>query len=176
MIDQKRVRDARENFAAYLREGLLKKERNETAKAMYLKNSEISIKAAQTLTSQEFRPYLWVIVCSYYSMFYAANAVLLDLGYKTGDKIVHKVTSDALVVLVLDRLKREIMEGYEEVKEDALEIASAEAESLLEDYERELSKRSRFQYKMPDEAKEQKAATSLERARRFTFEMKKLLA
>ena len=44
------------------------------------------------------RASLWVIVISYYAMFYAANAVLLHLGYRTGEKIAHKVTSDALIV------------------------------------------------------------------------------
>ena len=50
------------------------------------------------------RASLWVIVISYYAMFYAANAVLLHLGYRTGEKIAHKVTSDALIVLVLEKL------------------------------------------------------------------------
>ena len=175
MIDRKRIEHARENFNIYLKEGLLRREKNEIAKAMYIKNSEISLRVAQTLLNQDFRPYLWVIVCSYYSMFYAANAVLLHLGYRTGEKIVHKVTSDALIALVLEKLKRGMLEEYEEAKEEALEIASAKAESLIEDYEHELSKRSKFQYRMAEEVKEQKARTSLERAKKFTFEMKKLL-
>ena len=108
-------------------------------------------------------------------MFYMTNAVLLHLGYKTQDKVVHKVTSDALIVLVLHRLTKELLEEYEQIRDDALEIANARSEQLIESYTTELEKRSRFQYNMLEETKEAKAKTSLERATHFVFEMKKLL-
>lgn len=76
--------------------------------------------------NSSLKPYIWVVVISYYSMFYIANAVLLELGYKTGDKVVHKVTNDALIVLVMDKLKKGLLEEYETAKEDALEIASSQ--------------------------------------------------
>ncbi|MBI2665214.1 hypothetical protein HYX12_01165 [Candidatus Woesearchaeota archaeon] len=52
---------------------------------------------------------------------------------------------------------------------------SQKADSLLQslDYERE--KRSKFQYQTDEQAKHSKAITSLERAKEFVFEMKKLL-
>ena len=175
MIDKKKIDEAKRNFDSYLREGLLKREKNETALDTYLKNSDLSLKVAQKLMEDEIKPYLWVIVCSYYSMFYIANAVLLTLGYKTSDKIVHKVTSDTLIVLVLDRLKKELLEEYEKIRDDALEIASSKAEDIIKSYDFEMDKRSRFQYQMSEEVKEQKAKTSLERAKEFIFEMKKLL-
>ncbi|MFH1359245.1 MAG: hypothetical protein ABIH37_05125 [archaeon] len=123
----------------------------------------------------ELKPYLWVVICSYYSMFYIANAVLLDLGYKIGGKIVHKVTSDALIVLILNRLKKELLEEYEKIRDDALEIASTKAEEIIKNYDFEKDKRSQFQYDMSEAVKEQKAITSLRRAKEFVFEMKKLL-
>ena len=175
MIDKKKIDEAKRNFDSYLKEGLLKREKNETALDTYLKNSDLSLKVAQKLMEDEIKPYLWVIVCSYYSMFYIANAVLLTLGYKTSDKIVHKVTSDTLIVLVLDRLKKELLEEYEKIRDDALEIASSKAEDIIKSYDFEMDKRSRFQYQMSEEVKEQKAKTSLERAKEFIFEMKKLL-
>lgn len=175
MIDEKRKKEAQENFARYLEEGLLKKEQNELAKSKYLENAEISLKTAHELMQGSLRPHLWVIVTSYYSMFYMANAVLLQYGYKTQDKIVHKVTSDALIVLVLDRLKKELLEEYEHLQQDALEIADAKSESLIEGYSLELGKRSRFQYNMLEETKESKAQTSLKRASEFVFALKKLL-
>ncbi len=113
MIDKKRKEEAKSNFDRYLREGLIKKERNEAAFNTYFKNSELSLRIAEKLMKDELNPYLWVIVCSYYSMFYMANAVLNNLGYKTSDKIVHKVTSDALIVLALNKLKKELLEEYE---------------------------------------------------------------
>jgi uncharacterized protein (UPF0332 family) len=176
MIDEKRKKEAKANFDRYLRENMLKKERNETALFTYIKNAELSLDVAEKLMKDlELKPYLWVVVCSYYSMFYTANAVLLKLGYKTGEENVHKVTSDALVVLVLDKLKKGMIEDYESAMEDALEIANARSSEIIENYEREKIKRGRFQYNMDEQIKEQKAKTSLQRAKEFVFEIKKLM-
>lgn len=175
MIDDKRKKEAKNNFARYLKDGLLKKEVNALAKSKYLENADLSIKTAQELMQSRLKPYLWVIAISYYSMFYAANTVLLQYGYKTQDKIAHKVTSDALIVLVLDKLRQELLEDYESMQNDALEIAGAKAESIVESYSLELGKRSRFQYNMLEQTKESKAQTSLKRATEFIFEMKKIL-
>jgi uncharacterized protein (UPF0332 family) len=175
MIDEKRKREAQNNFKRYLEDGLLKKEINELAKSKYFENADLSLRTAAELMQSPLKPYLWVIVTSYYSMFYMANAVLLHYGYKTQDKIAHKVTSDALIVLVLDKLKKELLEDYENMQEEALEIAGSKAESVIESYNLELNKRSRFQYNMLEQTKENKAQTSLTRAREFVFELKKLL-
>lgn len=175
MIDEKRKKEAQSNFARYLQDGLLKKESNELSKSKYLENTDLSLKTANELMQSSLKPYLWIIVISYYSMFYMANAVLLHYGYKTQDKIAHKVTSDALIFLVLDKLKKELLEDYETMQKDALEIASAKAESIVELYSLELDKRSRFQYNMLEQTKENRAKTSLKRASEFIFEMKKLL-
>lgn len=175
MIDAKQKKEAKQNFNKYLQDGLIKKDRNETARQMYLKNAELSLNLAEEFMNSELRPYLWVVVISYYSMFYIANAVLLSLGYKTGDKIVHKVTSDALIVLVMDKIRKGLLEEYQDAKEDALEIASIRSEELMTFYVLELDKRSRFQYDMTESIQEQKAKTSLKRAREFILEVKKLL-
>src|SRR3989338_3921197 len=116
MIDEKRKNEAQSNFSRYLQEGLLKKEHNELAMNKYLENADLSLKTANELMQSLLKPYLWVIVISYYSMFYMANAVLLSCGYKTQDKIAHKVTSDALIALVLGKLKQELLEDYENMQ------------------------------------------------------------
>ena len=175
MIDEKRKKEATQNFMQYLQEGLIKKEKNDTAKAMYIKNADLSLNLAEECMDSRLKPHLWIVVIAYYSMFYIANAVLLELGYKTGTKIVHKVTNDALIVLVMDKIKKELIEEYENAKEDALEIASIRSEELMTFYALELDKRSRFQYNMTESIQEQKAKTSLKRAREFILEMKKLL-
>jgi uncharacterized protein (UPF0332 family) len=175
MIDNERKKEAEKNFKRYLDEGLLKKEINELAKSKYLENADLSLKTANELMQSPLKPHLWVIVISYYSMFYMANAVLLKYGYKTQDKIAHKVTSDALIVLVLNKLRKELIEDYESMQKDALEIANAKAESVIESYSLELDKRSRFQYNMLEETKESKAHTSLKRASEFVFELRKLM-
>ena len=175
LIDKERMKEAQGNFSMYLEDRLLKKEFNQLAKDKYLKNADLSINTAQELMQSTLKPHLWVIVVSYYSMFYIANAVLLHYGYKTQGKIAHKVTSDSLIVLALNKLKKELLENYEEIQQDALEIANAKAESIVNSYSLELDKRSRFQYNMLEQTKESKAATSFKRASEFVFEMKKLL-
>lgn len=176
MVDKERRKEAQQNFAQYLQDGLIKKEKNETAKAMYTKNADLSLNLAEECMNSSLKPYIWVVVISYYSMFYIANAVLLELGYKTGDKVAHKVTNDALIVLVMDKIKKGLLEEYENAKEDALEIASIKSDEIIAFYGLEMDKRSRFQYDMTESIQEQKANTSLKRARQFMLEMKKLLS
>src|SRR3989338_2496188 len=105
-------------------------------------------------------------------MSYFSNEVLFQYGFKIQERIAHKVASDALIVLVLDKLRKELIEDYESIQKDALEIASAKAESVIESYSLELDKRSRFQYNMLEVTKESKAHTSLKRAMEFVFEIK----
>ena len=57
----------------------------------------------------------------------------------------------------------------------ALEIASIKSDEIIESYSLEMDKRSRFQYDMTEAIQEQKATTSLKRAKQFMLEMKKLL-
>ena len=178
MLSDRRIKEAEYNIRQYLADGLLKKLKNETAKQMYSENSDLSLETAQKLLSLEsatYKPYLWVIVASYYSMYYIANAILLDIGYKVGNKISHKVTNDALIVFVRTKLKKSLIEEYEDIKEDALELISSKADSLLQSLDFEREKRSKFQYQMDEQIKKSKALTSLERAKEFIFEMKKLL-
>ncbi|HLD85555.1 MAG TPA: hypothetical protein VI968_03290 [archaeon] len=175
MIDEKRKKEAMENFSEYLRQGLIKKQKDENAMKMYIHNSDMSLKLAEKMLGDTLKPYLWSIVVSYYSMFYMANAVLLHLGYKTGRKIVHKVTSEALIVLALEKLKKELIEEYENVMNDALEIASIKSDEIMKNYQMELDKRSKFQYDMTLKIQEQMARTSVKRATEFIFEIKKLL-
>lgn len=173
MVSQKQ--EAKQNFDRYLQEGLLKKEKNETARDMYLKNAELSLKLAEECMNSPLKPFIWVVAISYYSMFYIANAVLLNMGYKVGDKIAHKITNDALIVLVTGKLRKGLLEEYASAKEDALDIASIRSEEIIAFYSLEMEKRSRFQYDMSESIQEQKARTSLKRAKEFMLEMKKLL-
>ena len=178
MLSEKRIKEAESNVKQYLAEGLLKKQKNETAKEMYVENCDLSLETSQKLLSLEterYKPYLWVIVTAYYSMYYIANAVLLESNHKVGDKISHKVTSDALIVFVRQKLKKELIEKYEDLKEEALELIASKTDTLLQSFDFEREKRSKFQYRMDEDVKQAKALTSLERAKEFVFEMKKLL-
>jgi len=66
--------------------------------------------------SRDFEGYLWVIVSSYYSMFYAATALLASQGIRATGQIVHKVTRDALIHFFVSNEKlAKLLEQYEEV-------------------------------------------------------------
>ncbi len=178
MMDAKRIEEAKANVPKYLEEGHLKKEKNEIALKMYVKNCDLSFETAERLIALEdknYKPHLWVIVTSYYSMFYIANAVLLHLGHKVGEKISHKVTEDCLIVYVRDRLRKELIEEYSEAREAAMELIASKTDALIESVGFEREKRSIFQYNMNEEAQQSKAITSIARAKEFIFEMKKLI-
>jgi hypothetical protein len=176
MLDKKRIKEAEKNVQNYLKEGLLKKEpSNEDAIRVLLKNTRESIASAEKLDSARTSD-LWVIVCSYYAMFYITNAVLHKLGYKVGDKIVHQVTSDALIAYARKKLKESMLEEYEDIKEEALSLAGLKADSLIESFEFEKGKRGRLQYTTDDIEKQSKAKTSLKRAKEFVFEMEKFFS
>lgn len=175
MLSEKRIKEAQSNVKTYLAEGLLKKQQlQQNILKILLDNTNESLDTADFLLKNN-KSKLWVIVCSYYSMFYIANAVLLKLGYKVGDKISHKVTNDALIVFVKDKLKSSLLENYEEAKEEALLIAKNKSESLIENFEFERKKRSVIQYQTEEQEKVSKAETSLKRAKEFFTEMSKML-
>ena len=176
MLDEKRIRVAEDGVKGYLAEGLLKKTKEADVNILntFRKNSDESLRVADLLFKNS-SSWLWTVVCSYYSMYYIANAVLYRLGYKVGDKIVHKITADALVVFVRGRLKKEMLQSFEEAKNEALELAGVRADELIESFDFERIKRSRFQYEMTEDVKKNKAETSLKRSKEFVFEMEKLL-
>ena len=175
MLAKDRIKEAEINVRAYLDEGLIKKEPlNPDALRVLLRNAQESIDSAEKLNSERISD-LWVIVCSYYSMFYIANAVLRKLGYKVGEKIAHKVTADALIVYVRGKLKETLIEGYEDSKDEALNLAGIKADSIIESFDREKTKRGIILYRTDDIDKQAKAETSLKRAKQFLFEMNVLL-
>ena len=176
MLDKKRIKEAENNVRSYLNEGLLKKAAmNKQVMDILLRNAKESLRVAEEIHQKNLSE-LWVIVCSYYAMYYYANAVLLKFGYKVGEKIVHKVTSDAMIVYIRGKLKESLIEEYEQTKEEALNLAGMKADSLIESFEFERNKRSLIQYRTIDIEKQSKAKTSLQRAKEFTREMDKLLA
>jgi uncharacterized protein (UPF0332 family) len=197
MIDEKRIEEAKRNVKRYIADGLLKVNDKEIKNFIdfYLKNSETSLQTASLLfqistdeklkeelkISKDFECYLWVIVSSYYSMFYMALALLATEGIRVGKEIVHKVTADALINFFIANEKlAKLLEDYEEMRKDVMELLGKEelkrkARELISDYEYERRKRSKFQYEIGVSAKQSYAQTSLERAKNFFFEIRKLI-
>ena len=201
MIDPERINEAKKNVKQYVDDGLLKVNDKDAPRfvGFFLANAESSLRTASVLqqisddeslketlqVGSSFESYLWVIVSSYYAMFYAATAILAKQGVKASGQIVHKVTADALIHFFASNEKlAKLLEQYEEAQTVGLELIGREelmkkmqkkADELIISYEGERKKRSKFQYDIGVQAKRGYAQTSLERARTFVFEISKLV-
>jgi len=170
-MDEKRLKIAEKNFKNYLETGMINKVPVEDIVFQtYFNNALESLKVAEELFKNKTSS-LWVIVTSYYSMFYIASAYIYNRGYKAKGEIVHQVTNEALIILARHALEKHFLEEYEEEKEKAL-FASG---NLLKEYELEKAKRASFQYETTETIKQSKAKTSLERAKNFVAVMRQLL-
>ncbi|MDD4878026.1 MAG: hypothetical protein PHO02_03250 [Candidatus Nanoarchaeia archaeon] len=202
-FDADEVKKAENNVAQYLKDGLLKKDAgNSQFSGFYMENAKKALLIARHLQKlsteaetrknngfpEGFECFLWVIVLSYYSMFYTANAALAKIKIKVGDKIAHKVTQDALVVYFIKnkKLAKYLLEDYESTKNEVLSLMGVSEEELLKefqvkaealiatfDYQRR--KRGEFQYEIKMPAKENMANLALERTERFIQEMAKAI-
>lgn len=159
MLDDETIKRAESRVRKYLRdEDLKKKDQSKFTINALKNNSDESLKLADLLYAEEIS-FLWVIVCSYYSMFYMANAILSKLGYKVGDHNPHKITSDALIVYVRNKLKRKLLEDYNEAKSEAYELNQL-SDEIIESNELERINRNNFQYTMTDEILKSKSKLS----------------
>ena len=201
MINKERIEEAKRNVKQYVDDGLLKINDKDAARFVdfFMANAESSLRTASILQQisdedtlkeklklgSDFESYLWVIISSYYAMFYAATAILAKQGIKASGQIVHKVTADALIHFFWSNAKlAKLLEQYEEIQTVGLELIGREelmkkmqkkADELIVSYESERKKRSKFQYNIGIQAKKGYAQTSLERARTFVFEINKLI-
>jgi len=201
MINKERIDEAKRNVKQYVDDGLLKINDKGAARFVdfFMANAESSLRTASILqqisdedtlkeklkVESDFESYLWVIISSYYAMFYAATAILAKQGIKASGQIVHKVTADALIHFFWSNAKlAKLLEQYEETQTVGLELIGREelmkkmqkkADELIVSYESERKKRSKFQYDIGIQAKKGYAQTSLERARTFVFEINKLI-
>jgi len=164
-MDEKRIKQAESNFKNYLEEGKIKKisHFNKLIYDTYLRNAKESLNSANQLFQNKTSS-LWVVVTSYYSMFYMACAYLYKLGYKPGNEIVHQVVNESLIIQGRHKIKKHLLENYSEEKQKALVVV----DNHLDNYEREKGKRASFQYETTEEVKENKAKTSLNRAKEFS--------
>jgi uncharacterized protein (UPF0332 family) len=201
MISDERIEEADRNVREYIADGLLRVKDDSIKKfiGFFMSNADSSLQTAALLyqiseektmkdtlrISAEFESYLWVIVCSYYSMFYAATALLASEGMKARGEIVHKVTVDALIHFFMSNKKlAKLIRDYDEAQDVAGELVGREelmkriekkAGELIVAYEAERKKRSQFQYDTGLTIKKGYANTSLDRAKRFVGETSKIL-
>lgn len=176
MLTLQRIQEAEKNVTIYLRDSLITKTSiiDERAFKILLDNTNESLKVAEYLHNANISN-LWIIVSSYYSMYYLTKLLLYKNGYKVGEKISHKVTAEALIVFLRNKIKDNLIEIFENSKEEAMQLAGLRADELIESFDQERGKRERFQYSMTEVAMSAKAQTSLQRAKEFSLELKKLL-
>ena len=203
MISEKDILEAERNIPQYLTDGLLTKNPGQKQfSTFYITNAKMSFLIAQHLYRlstdkktkmqdgfpQDFECYLWVIVTSYYSMFYMANEGLAKLGLKVGEKIAHRITQDCLLVYFLKnkRIAKALLDAYKETKSEVLTVMNVGEEELLKDFQvkahelvatfaRQREKRGESQYDIATSAKQHVAQTALERARAFIQEMNQVV-
>ncbi len=107
MITEDDIQKAEKNIPTYLDEHMLSKDPAYSRFTPFFHdNAKMSFQLANFLFKlstendvkkqngfpEDYECLIWVVVITYYSMFYSANAALAKLGLKVGDKIPHKVT------------------------------------------------------------------------------------
>lgn len=145
-------------------EGLIRRVRKEDVILQtFLRNHDESLKLANnTFKRQESN--LWVVVISYFSMFYLANAYIYSKGYKIGHISTHKITQEVLEELSKNELSQDILKEYSLAIDEAQEISN----NLSLNLKQEKNKRTMFQYETTEKIKQKKAKTSLDRAKFFS--------
>ena len=97
-------------------------------------------------------------------MFYLANAYIYSKGYKISHISTHKITQEILEELSKKELSQDILKEYCLAIEEAQEISN----NLSLNLKQEKKKRSMFQYETTEKIKQNKAKTSLDRAKFFS--------
>jgi len=195
MKTTKEIKEIENNVKMYQQEELFKTGDFNFLTAFYLGNAKKSLSTAEILLkisedsqlkkacklADDFETYLWAITASYYSMFYAVNALFSKNKIKIGDKIAHKVASDVFYFYFIqnNKIAKKLFEIYEEAKDQALDLTATKypehAEKLSENLEFERGKRHKFQYNMTETIKRSYAQTSLNRAIEFVNQMEILI-
>ena len=192
MLDEKRIAEIKRRVTNFIKEGIIKKEKESKFVDFFLNNAKNSLDSAKLLFEvstknnlknltgfPNFNGFLWVINSSYYSMFYMVRTLLENEGIRIkADLSIHAVTFDALVhyFYITGKLQKRLIEDFNEAKEEASEMLGKEkAKELIEDYFYEKKKRGTFTYEMGAIAMQNKAQTSLERAKRFNEEIRKII-
>jgi len=128
-------------------------------------------------------------------MFYMARALLESIGVKIkSDESIHFLVFNALVYYFYStgKLEKHFIEDFEDAQEESSEILGKEranssgiskfpsqvqekAREMISDYSSEKEKRAKFTYEIGEIAMKNKAETSLNRAKKFNEEVRKIL-
>lgn len=192
MLDEKGINIIKKESENLIREGKIKRGEKGRFTEFFLNNSKNSFDSAKLLfeTSnnkelqknlgyQGFNGYLWVINSSYYSMFYMTRALLEKDGVKIkSDQSIHLSVFNAFVYYfyLTGKIEKKIIEELQVAGEEASELMGKEkSKGLINDYYNEKEKRGRFTYEMGEIAIQNKADTSLKRAKIFNETLRKFI-
>lgn len=192
MLDDKKLKEVQSRVKNYISDGIIKTKGKKEFVDFFFNNARNSLNSANALFDlstdknmqektgyNDFDGLLWVINASYYSMFYMARALLENEGIKIrSDLSIHARTFDAVVYFfyLTGKLQKKFVEDFVEAKEEAAELLGKQkADKLIEEYFFEKGKRSTFTYETGTTVIQSKAQTSLERARRFNNEIRKMI-
>lgn len=191
MLDDKKIKEIEKRVNTYLQERVIIKQKENKYENFFLDNSSKSLNSAQLLYEvstkenlqevtgfRSFDGFLWVINASYYSIFYLARALLEREGITFKSEIsIHSLTFDAFVkyFYINGKLQKKFIELYLDSKQEASEILGQEkAKDIMVSYMQEKKKRGIFTYEMGKVAIKTKAKTSLDRAKNFNEEIRKI--
>lgn len=195
MITDKEIEQSRSIIKQLIEEGSIR-EANQEFVDFFLKKAENSLNTAYALlkisTSSEIKEsmglpdsydaYLWMINTAYYTMFYAATALLAKFSHRIKkEQGIHALTYHALVYYFLDndkKLTKHVLEQYQAAEQEAselLQVVEQKARDKIEMVKYELSKRREFTYEMGKIAERNKAETSIRRAEDFITLVKEII-
>jgi uncharacterized protein (UPF0332 family) len=186
MLNEKNIEESSKVIKQLISEGKIVKPKPQT-ETFFIEKSRNSLAISQRLLDlfeeEGLDTHVWVINAAYYSMFFAATALLAKYNYKINTKIgIHKLTYHALVhyfVKEESKFKKELMEEYEDAVEEAeelLQLSKQKIEGLVTDFNFEQAKRKVFTYQLDATAERNKALTSFNRAKSFFREMEKVMS
>ncbi len=192
MLNDKQIEEAKNNAIKSINKGNIVKTKESKYVDFFIKHSKDSLDSAKALFElsvnkitrdslgmPDFNGFLWVINSSYYSMFYMARALLESEGVKIKtDESIHFLVFNALVYYFYSnkKLEKHFIEDFENAQEESSQLLGKEkAKEIISDYSHEKEKRSKFTYEIGEIAMKAKAETSLERAKRFNEEIRKML-
>lgn len=192
MLEDKQIEEAKKNAIKSINDGRIIKTKESKYIEFFVKNARDSLGSAKALFElsvnknirdslgmPNFNGFLWVINSSYYSMFYMARALLESTGVKIKtDESVHFLVFNALIYYFYSngKLEKHFIEDFENAHEESSQILGKEkAKEMISNYSNEKEKRSKFTYEIGEIAMKAKAETSLERAKKFNEEIRKML-
>lgn len=186
MLDEKQIEESSRVVSQLIKDGKIIIPKPE-ADEFFLKKSRnaltISKRLCDLFEEEKLDTHAWVINTSYYSMFFAATALLAKYNHKIdADAGIHKLTYHALVYYFIkqeSKFKWYLIEEYKEAIKDAeelLQLSEKKLKELVADFGFELEKRKTFTYDIGKDAERNKALTSYTRAKNFFQEIEKAMA